>query len=193
MTAAYPRAVGMLWISSRSSVRCFVMVWTSTIGLSPETVIVSSSAPTFRSAFERGDEVGRQHEPLASDGGEPGQRERDGVGAGPQIEIRYCAGPVGDRRRGPFQSARGSPLPRSRRAARRRRSSLTIPVIDDPWAIRRRGNDREARRRRTRLSPISACPSLLVHSAAWPTNGFRSGIIEYGLIIAPAEVLSRTD
>ena len=51
MTAAYPRAVGMLWIRSRSSVRCFVMVWTSTIGLSPETVIVSSSAPTFRSAL----------------------------------------------------------------------------------------------------------------------------------------------
>ena len=51
MTAAYPRAVGTDCSRSRSSVRCCFAVCTSTTGLSPVTVMVSSSPPTLSSAF----------------------------------------------------------------------------------------------------------------------------------------------
>ncbi len=51
MTAAYPCAVGSASIRLLSSVRCRLALCTSTIGLSPVTVTVSSSAPTRMSVF----------------------------------------------------------------------------------------------------------------------------------------------
>jgi hypothetical protein len=43
------RDVGMAAMMSLLTVCCTRTLWTSTIGVSPVTVIVSSSAPTFRS------------------------------------------------------------------------------------------------------------------------------------------------
>ena len=53
------------------TVRC-VMLCTSTIGDSAETVIVSSSAPTFMSRVDRRGEVGRQLDAVTLDVAEPG-------------------------------------------------------------------------------------------------------------------------
>ena len=70
----------------------------STIGVSPVTVIVSSSAPTFMSAL-----IVAVNEPVSSmpsrlTRAEAGQRERHGVGAGAQIDDAVLAGAVGDGR-----------------------------------------------------------------------------------------------
>jgi hypothetical protein len=48
---AYDRAAGMALISSLSMTVCRRTLCTSTMGVSPVTTIVSSSAPTFKSAF----------------------------------------------------------------------------------------------------------------------------------------------
>ena len=49
---------------------------------------------------QRRDEIGRQDEPFALHGSESGERERDGVGARPQVDDAVLAGAVGDRRPG---------------------------------------------------------------------------------------------
>ena len=51
MTPANPRAVGMLLITSPLIVVCRRVLCTSTIGVSPLTVIVSASVPTLSSAL----------------------------------------------------------------------------------------------------------------------------------------------
>ena len=51
MMPAYPLAVGIAFTTSPLSVVCRLVLWTSTIGVSPVTVIVSVTAPTFISAF----------------------------------------------------------------------------------------------------------------------------------------------
>ena len=51
MTLVYPCAVGIDSMRFSSSVRRRRALWTSTIGLSPVTVTVSSSVPTRMSAF----------------------------------------------------------------------------------------------------------------------------------------------
>ena len=51
MTLAYPFAVGSACTNSLSSVRTRLALCTSTIGVSPVTVIVSARSPTFRSAL----------------------------------------------------------------------------------------------------------------------------------------------
>ena len=50
MPAAF-RELGIAASTSLLTVCCFFALCTSTIGVSPVTVIVSSSAPTFRSAL----------------------------------------------------------------------------------------------------------------------------------------------
>ena len=45
------RAAGSASMTSRVMTVCLVTLCTSTSGVAPETVIVSSSAPTFRSAL----------------------------------------------------------------------------------------------------------------------------------------------
>ena len=60
---------------SLSSTVCRRTLCTSTIGDSPVTVMVSSSAPTRRSAFDRGGERAGQLDTLAPHGVEAGQRE----------------------------------------------------------------------------------------------------------------------
>jgi hypothetical protein len=49
--AAYPRLLGMPARTSLSSVRTVCELCTSTTGVSPDTVTVSSRAPTFKSPF----------------------------------------------------------------------------------------------------------------------------------------------
>ena len=51
VTAPAFRDVGMAARMSLLTVVCTLALWTSTIGVSPVTVIVSSRAPTFRSPF----------------------------------------------------------------------------------------------------------------------------------------------
>ena len=51
MRPAYARADGIAVMRSLLIVVCLRTLWVSTIGVSPVTVIVSASAPTFRSAL----------------------------------------------------------------------------------------------------------------------------------------------
>ncbi len=74
------------------------MVCTSTIGLSPATVIVSSSAPIFSSAFTVETKSAGSNESFALDRGESGQRERHGIGARPQVDDAVLAGTIADGR-----------------------------------------------------------------------------------------------
>ena len=48
---AHDRAVGTVVNMSLLSVVCRLTLWTSTIGVSPVTVTVSATPPTFRSAL----------------------------------------------------------------------------------------------------------------------------------------------
>ena len=83
---------------SRSMICCVRALWTSTMGVSPVTVIVSSTAPTLRSAFTVATKLPDSSMPFAFHGTEPGQRERHGIGAGPEIDDAVLAGGVGDDR-----------------------------------------------------------------------------------------------
>ena len=97
MTAAYPRALGMLLINSLSSVRCCLRAsGRSTIGLSPEYGDRFLERADLQIGVDGGDEVGRQQQVFALHGAESGQRERDRVGAGPQIDDAVLAAPIGD-------------------------------------------------------------------------------------------------
>jgi len=69
--------------------RCRVVLWTSTIGVSPVTVTVSSIEPTRKSALTLADERSGESMPSALDGGEAGQRECHGVRAGRSASMRY--------------------------------------------------------------------------------------------------------
>ena len=116
----------------RSTVVCRRTLCTSTIGVSPVTVIVSSSVPTRRSALTVRRERAGQLDAFALDGAEAGQRERHGVGARPQIDDAVLAGAVGDggadfldqHRAGRFDGDAGQ---------HGAGASLTTPVID-AWA-----------------------------------------------------------
>ena len=78
----------------------------STIGLSPVTVIVSSTAPTRSSASMFDVKFGRHLDTVALDGAEPGQRERDGVGSGRQVDDAVLTGAVGHHRSNFFDERR---------------------------------------------------------------------------------------
>ena len=83
-TAWMLRPVGSASSTSRVMTVRVVMFCVSTIGDSAETVIVSSIAPTFRSALIVAvkSDVSSTFSRFTTL--KPGQRERDGVGAGPQ-------------------------------------------------------------------------------------------------------------
>ena len=71
---------------------CFALT-TSTIGVSPMTVIVSLTAPTFRSALTVAANDPVSSMPFPPDRTEPGQAERDGVAARSKIfdaVLRRC-------------------------------------------------------------------------------------------------------
>ena len=100
------RPVGIWAIVSESITRCCVVFWTSTIGDSPVTVIVSSTVPTRISMSTDAANV-PDRDPLAADGIEPGQAERHAVGAWRQADHLVAAGIVGRREPAPFRSAPG--------------------------------------------------------------------------------------
>ena len=127
-------AVGSACTSSLSSVRTRLALCTSTIGVSPVTVIVSASVADLQVGVDRGDEFGRQLDAFALDGAEPGQRERDRVGAGPQVDDPVLPGAVGDGGSDLFDQRRRSPLRRSRPACTAPDASLTTPAIDEDCA-----------------------------------------------------------
>ena len=77
----------------RSTIVCTSTLWTSTIGASPVTVTVSSSADT-QLGVDRRHEVPSARSPRASRS-ESRQRERQGVGAGAKIDDSIPAGAVG--------------------------------------------------------------------------------------------------
>ena len=99
MTPAYERAAGIAEITSFEIVVCRLTLCVSTIGVSPVTVIVSASVPTFMSAL-----IDAVNEPVSSTPsrltrGEPGQRERH-VSRCParRSTMRYWPAAVGDGR-----------------------------------------------------------------------------------------------
>ena len=112
ITPAYPFAVGSDCTSSLSSVRSRLALCTSTIGVSPVTVMVSSSVADLHVGVDRGDEVARQLDAFALDGVEAGQRERHRVGAGPQVDDAVLAAAVGDGGAHLLDQRRRSPLRR---------------------------------------------------------------------------------
>ena len=75
------RELGIAARTSLLTVCCTFALCTSTIGVSPVTVIVSSRAPTFRSPFTVATNVPGQLDAFALDGAEARQRERHRVGA----------------------------------------------------------------------------------------------------------------
>ena len=80
----------------RRSVTCRRTLCVSTIGVSPVTVIVSCERADLQVRVDRRGERAGQLDPFALDGAESGQRERDRVGAGPQVDDAVLAGAVGD-------------------------------------------------------------------------------------------------
>ena len=93
------RGVGRVSSTSRVSTVCLVVDCTSTSGDAPETVIVSSSAPTFSSALTVAVKSVDSCDAFALDGREAGQREGHRVGAGAQVDDLVLAGAVGERGR----------------------------------------------------------------------------------------------
>ena len=91
-TAWMLRPVGIVSSTSRVMTVRVVMFCTSTTGDSAETVIVSATAPTFRSALIVAVKSDVSSMLVALDGVEAGQRERDGVGAWAQLR-RSDTGP----------------------------------------------------------------------------------------------------
>ena len=85
-------------MSSVFNCRCRRALWTSTIGLSPVTVTVSSSVPTRISALTVDTKSAGQFQSVANEGIEAGQLETDLVGAGAQVEDPILARPVSDGR-----------------------------------------------------------------------------------------------
>ena len=78
--------VGSVANSSRVATICLRTFCVSTSGAAPLTVIVSSSAPTRISALTVAVKPGRELDALPPEDAEPGEREGDGVGAGPQVD-----------------------------------------------------------------------------------------------------------
>ena len=107
------------------TVCCTFALCTSTIGVSPVTVIVSSSAPTFRSPFTVATNVPGQLDAFALDGAEARQRERHRVGARPQVDDPVLAGVVADDRADFFNQHRAGGFDRHTRQHAARR------VLDD--------------------------------------------------------------
>ena len=97
------------------TVCCARTLCTSTIGVSPVTVIVSSSAPTFRSPFTVATNDAGQLDAFAPDGAEARQRERHRIGAGPQIDDAVLARVVGDDRADLFDQRRAGGFDRHAR------------------------------------------------------------------------------
>ena len=79
------RPVGTLSITSRVTTTCCLVFWRSTTGDWPETVIVSATLPTCRSALMAAVNPVVSSNALAPDGVEALQRKGDGVGARPQL------------------------------------------------------------------------------------------------------------
>ena len=77
---------------------CTFALWTSTIGVSPVTVIVSCEGADFQIGVDRRDERAAQLDAFALHRAEAGQRERHGVGARPKIDDSILAGVVADDR-----------------------------------------------------------------------------------------------
>ena len=105
----------------------------STIGVSPVTVIVSASAPTFMSAL-----IVAVNEPVSSmpsrlTRAEAGQRERHGVGAGPQVDDAVLAGAVGHGGLRAFSISAGLDASTVTPGSTAPDASLTTPVME-AWA-----------------------------------------------------------
>ena len=92
------RPVGTASSTCRLSTTCCTAFCTSTTGEAPETVTVSSSAPTRRSALMVAVKLARQFDAVALHGVEAGQRERDRVDAWAQIHDLVLALTVADDR-----------------------------------------------------------------------------------------------
>ena len=88
--------VGIAAMMSLFIVVCTFALWTSTIGVSPVTVIVFCERADFQIGVDRRDERAGQLDAFALHRAETGQRERDGIGAGPQIDDSILAGVVAD-------------------------------------------------------------------------------------------------
>ena len=149
MPAAF-RELGIAARMSLLTVCCTFALCTSTIGVSPVTVIVSSSAPTFRSPLTVATNVPDQLDAFALDGAEAGQRERHRVGAGPQIDDAVLAGVVADDRPDFLNQDRAGGFDRhaGQDAARR--------VLDDAGDGRLRiGRRRKSKERTGRSSPAT--------------------------------------
>ena len=132
-----PRDEGMAVSTSLSTMVWTRALWTSTIGDSPVTVIVSSRLPTRRSPLTVATKSPLSSMPSRLHGTEPGQRERHRVSAGTEIDDSILARVVGDDRADLFNQDRASGFDRHARQHRAGR------VFDDTG----NGGLRERRRR----------------------------------------------
>ena len=85
------RVVGSESMMSRVSTCVRAACGTSTSGVWPDTVIVSSSAPTFMSALTVAVKFAGSSMPSRTTVENPGQRERHFVGALPEVDDREAA------------------------------------------------------------------------------------------------------
>ena len=96
-SAPAARDAGIVWIKLLSMTTSRRALCTSTTGVSPVTVIVSSTPPTLHVGRNGEDLRTGQLDAVTLDGDEAGQRERQGVGARPQIDDAVLARAIGDR------------------------------------------------------------------------------------------------
>ena len=96
MMPAYERAAGRSLITSPSMTVWRRTLCTSTIGVSPVTVTVSSSAPTRSSTLTWAVKLPTQLDAVAFEGIEAGQGDGQRVDAGPQVHDAVLAAAVGD-------------------------------------------------------------------------------------------------
>ncbi len=78
--------VGIAWIVSLSMTCRRMTLVVSTTGASPLTVMVSSIAPTRSSTLTGAVNERRQLDAFAPDTRKPGEREGNGIDAGPEID-----------------------------------------------------------------------------------------------------------
>ena len=126
---------------SRVITLCWTTFCTSTVGASPVTVIVSSSAPTRRSALTVAVNDAVSVDAFALDGAEAGQRERDGVGAGPQVDDLVLARAVGDDGADFLDQRRAGRL--DRHAGQHRARRVFHHARDDAIALGERGHGKQ--------------------------------------------------
>ena len=157
------REDGIAEMMSRSMICCVRALCTSTIGVSPVTVIVSSTVPTLSSAFTVATKVPDSSMPSRFTALNPGSVEGHGIGARPKIDDAVLAGVVGDDRPDLFnQDGAGGFHRHARQDAARR---VPDDAGDGRLCIGRRGQEQRTPIRPGRTPRIAESGSASLSSS----------------------------